>query len=125
VKIQWLLLALSLSACSVYESSGRKYLESNAYSCCSPGLQADSAAAQKYLVGCDRSDLSETWQLSDKNQLAEVYRSNDTLDLRVRPLNDPGLSCTFRFANESDLSALTNSAIDLTILQVTASPHTP
>ena len=121
MKIRWLILAVTLSGCTVYESDGRKYLESNAYSCCAAGLHADTPTAQKILLRCDHSTQSESWQLSEKTQLAEVYRNG--LDLRVRPFNDTQFNCDFHFADESDLESKTASAIDLTILQVVGNSH--
>lgn len=100
-------LSFSLSACSLYQSDGRKALEKNA---------AGLAAAQAYVIACDWNLPTAEYLRVSSNNEASVYASErEDFTMAVVP-SDAFYSCTYRFHSAQEMIELTESAIEMTLL---------
>jgi hypothetical protein len=101
-----LALSFSLSACSLYQSDGRKELEKNAV-----GL----ATAQAYITGCEWGLPSKEYLRVSSNEDAVVYASErEDFSMAVVPSEAP-YSCNYRFHSAQEMIELTDSAIEITL----------
>ncbi|MGE0528797.1 MAG: hypothetical protein AB7G93_14745 [Bdellovibrionales bacterium] len=99
------------SACSLYQSEGRKFLEKEAF-------EFAGAAAQAHLTGCDSSPMGPHWILLQSTSLAQVYANEgDGFQLGVLPLSEDEslFNCRFQFESAQEMYEQTAAAIDLTI----------
>jgi len=111
-KTGMVLLFMSGSACSLYQSDGRKFLEKQA-------LQFSRAASVNQ-QGCGMEAMGEDWMKVSETEMAEVY-GNDALDftLRVVPRSTAGsFHCTYQFSSVQEMMERTDSAIELTLEQM-------
>jgi len=106
-----LIIILSTSACSLYQSDGRKFLEKQA-------LQFSAAAAN--LQGCVQEKLSADWIKIYTDNDADVYSSdNQEFALRIVPRHTKAaFYCTFHFSSVQEMVERTDAAIDLTLEQM-------
>ena len=106
-----LLILPFTSACSLYQSDGRKFLEKQAF---------EFAEASANLQSCGKEKMGDEWlKISDSEQ-AQVYSSeNSEFELRVVPLHsgDP-FHCTFHFASVQEMVERTDSAVEITLEQM-------
>ena len=119
LRVFWLFsLFFFLAGCSVYESSGRKFLESQ-------GLQFAGYQAQANLVSCKPESATTTWLLFESNERAQVYvLEGDSFQMRVEPTADRTFSRCFRFASAEELYKKSADAVDLTLTELDWS-HSP
>ena len=91
-----LLLPLFLSACSLYESDGRKFLENN--------LSTIGVKISAYVEKCDFEPVSlEDWQSIKSTEDAQVFAGGEGYQLRVLPLADMTFHCDYRLPNAKSL----------------------
>ena len=104
-------LFISTSACSLYQSEGRKFLEKQ-------GLEYSAAAAN--LQSCDHEPLGEEWLKVFGTDSAAVFSSeSQEFVLRIMPLQaNPAFSCMYRFSSVQEMIERTDAAIELTLGQV-------
>jgi hypothetical protein len=101
-----LALSFPLSACSLYQSDGRKALEKNA---------AGLASAQSYMTACEWSLPSQEYLLVSSNEDADVYASErEEFSMAVVPSDAP-YSCNYRFHSAQEMIELTDSAVEITL----------
>jgi len=108
-----LILIPLLSACSLYESSGRKFLEQEGQSFAQNG--ATSAFA-----GCGKKTAarSSDWTLFEKSNDADVYQSeNEGYQLLVEPVVNNDVQCLFKFQSAAEMYQDSASAIDISLHQ--------
>lgn len=106
--------ALTLSACSLYQSDGRKFLEKEAFS---------FAKASASLQGCGEELADERWAKISSSHNADVY-SSEELDytLRVIPAqSEKPFSCTYRFTSVQEMMDHTEEAVLFTLDQMALS----
>jgi hypothetical protein len=113
LRVFWLyLIIFLLVGCSVYESSGRKFLESQA-------LQYAGYQAQANLVSCKHETATTTWLMFESNERAQVYVfDGDSFQMRVEPLEDRTFSCFFKFSSAEELYKKSADAVDLTLTEL-------
>jgi hypothetical protein len=109
-------MAVSLSACSIYQSDGRKFLEKQAY-------EFAGVDAQQNLLGCQSGSDSSAgqWTQLSHTQLARVFvHETDDFELRVVPItsDDSAFSCDYGFTSAQEMFEKTPAAVDLTILRL-------
>lgn len=102
-----LTIAATMSACSIYESDGRKYLEQHAY-------QFAGVSAQANLLGCQLQSQSTDWVEQSQTPNARILE-NDGFELRIEPKANPEYGCEFRFSSAQELVEKTNAAIEYTL----------
>jgi hypothetical protein len=101
-----------LSACSIYESQGRKFLEENASTSGCPSC----VSAQANLLSCDRNPSTTAWTPLESNPRANLWASEgENFELRVSPTDDTEYNCYFRFSSAQEMYAKSDSAIALTL----------
>lgn len=112
----FLILSGMLSACSIYQSDGRKFLEKQAFEYA--GVQA-----QENLLGCRQAPGVHGFNLFHSEARALIFRSEmKPLEIRVVPLGHRPYGCDYGFANEEELNADLTPAIELTLRQLQGSP---
>lgn len=95
----------------MYESEGRKFLESQA-------LELASSPAFVNLVNCDKGPSTTTWVFLENNDRAELFTSEtESFDLRVTPLTRKVFSCYFHFASAQEMYEKSFAATELTLHQ--------
>ena len=98
---------LSLSACSVYQSEGRKFLEKQAF---------EYAGVQAHLVSCQNVQSTDGLTLIHSEPRAEIFSSAiNPLAMRVVPLGDRPYSCDYGFTSTDEMAAQFSPAIGLTL----------
>ena len=112
MKISWLIISISLlTGCSLYESQGRKFLESQA-------IEFASSAAYANLLNCDTAPSTTAWILFEKNDRAELFTTdNESFELRVTPVLRKQFSCYFRFGSAQEMYEKSSAATELTLHQ--------
>lgn len=102
-------IGLSLTGCSLYQSSGRKALEKNAI-----GL----ATAAANMTSCQNSLPGTEYLKVSENEDASVYASErEDFAMAVVPSSKTATpySCNYRFSSAQEMIERTDSAIELTI----------
>ena len=90
-----LISVLLLTGCSIYESQGRKFLESQA-------LEYAGVSAQDNLQSCDHEQTAAPWVLLQRDENAEVLALDGAgYEMRVVPNEDPTFACQFRFVSSA------------------------
>ncbi len=108
-------ICLSLSACSVYRSDGRKFLESN--------LNTIGVKISAYVEACDYAPVANgEWQPLKQTELADVYSGGEEFGLRVIPRDAPDFHCDYRLPNAKMAFEQTDAAITHTLEQLAATP---
>lgn len=109
-KLLWLLTALTTSACSLYQSEGRKFLEKQAF-------EFAGASAQQFQTACNNEGSSRAWVKISETAHATVFvHDSDGFELRVFPIDDPsGFHCDYSFPSAQEMFEKTEAAVDLTI----------
>ncbi len=103
----FLVLLLSLSACSVYQSEGRKFLEKQAY---------EFAGVQANLLSCQKVQATDGLTRIHGEARANIYSSSSQpLVMRVVPLGDRPYSCDYGFTTADEMSSKFSPAIGLTL----------
>ena len=99
-------LLLTLTACSAYENSGRKYLEKSAYTLA--GLKL-----HEKLIGCAAPARDASWRSTDATDPRAPTFVRDTaagFELRVEPRAD--YACDYIFATAEDRERARDLAIE-------------
>ena len=106
-------LLLYLTGCSLYESDGRKFLETSSYTFA--GVAAQSTCSQE----SPQDKGNRQWvELSNTDDARVLAHENDSYELRVIPSHQTGakeFGCTYPFATAQDLYRMTPDAVRLTI----------
>jgi len=108
-------LAISslISACSVYQSDGRKFLEKQAY---------EYAGVEAHLMGCQASAGATGTKLIQADGRAEIYSLDDQpLQIRVIPVEmekPRAFSCDYGFTTTDELNSKLTGAIEYTLHQM-------
>ena len=109
----------AVTGCSLYESDGRKFLESNAFGYAGVGAQAN-------LQGCNRPENQTNWVLMSQDDRAELYSAeSETYQMRVALKDNSNFNCDFSFKSAREMFDKTNEAEDLTVHQLNSQPQTP
>ena len=114
----WLLIPFLLG-CSVYQSDGRKFVESQ-------GLQWAGYSALANLQTCDHELSRPAWLMIESNPRADLYvYEGDGYQMRVQPVQDETFSCYYRFASAQELYEKTSDAVALTMTKLDLSNSLP
>jgi hypothetical protein len=98
---------VSLAACSIYESSGRKQLESNAFKLAGLNLTAE---------GCATKVVHTNEVLHSEDLQTRIYeKASNPFEIRIAVKSPSEISCSFSFQDESELNRQLPVAIALTI----------
>ena len=110
VRIQYLILAFffSLTACSLYQSKGRKFLEDSAY---------EFAKVSAYAVSCGQAEFSNDWQELKRTDQTVAYEllESDSVHLQITNLTS-SRSCAFTFNSEKQMQKYLDQATEYTLL---------
>lgn len=101
---------LLLTACSIYRSDGRKFLEERAY-------EYSGASAYAALRSCQPTAEEQGTTLISESTLSRAVRveGGDTPSLRIIPRSGRPFSCDYGFTNDADLGPLIPEAEALTL----------
>ncbi len=101
-----LLVAAAQGACSLYQSEGRKFLESQAF---------EYAGVQANLKSCDTLGAGPGGELRFTNERADVFqRPDQPLTIRVIPRAHEPQACEFQFNDPTELDDRLPLAIEFT-----------
>ncbi|HMN70176.1 MAG TPA: hypothetical protein PKC28_16675 [Bdellovibrionales bacterium] len=103
----------ALTACSAYQSEGRKFLEKRAFEY----AEENRDSAMAHWQGCDSRTLNENWTLLSETPQARVFSDeNEEFSMRVQALGAPeGFSCAYRFSSAQDMIEHVDAAVILTL----------
>lgn len=104
-----ILLALlgSISACSLYQSEGRKFLEKEAF---------EYSGAQAYLSSCPGYDVAVAdLTLVERTSTAQIFQLPTESNVRIVTNSENPYACDYGFATPQERDAILNSAIELTL----------
>lgn len=101
---------LALSACSIYRSDGRKFLETQAF-------EYAGTNAQSNLQGCQIAAPLSQWVQMSQTPLARIFvHDNDSFELRIQPTETSvDFSCDYQFGSAQEMFEKTSAAVDLTL----------
>lgn len=111
--MRFLIFAFSIliSACSVYQSDGRKFLEKSAF---------EYAGVGAFVQSCGAEPRGEEWLEASRSDAAIVYISERSdYAMRVDLLEGPEASgCRFRFHSAQEMVERTEDAVEYTLLHL-------
>src|SRR4051812_26140129 len=94
---QCLLLVSMLAGCSVYESDGRKYLETD-------GIGLYERTKTFNFSGCNTNPSTRAWVRFEKDSRADVSVSDDnSFDMKVVPSGETQYACYFHFTSAQEM----------------------
>lgn len=103
-------IALTLSACSIYRSDGRKFLEKRAY---------EYSGVEAYREYCAGTAETTGLNVIGGDSRAQLYALAPTTEssnrMRVVPLGDRPYSCDYGFTTPEQMTSLMDPAIGLTV----------
>lgn len=116
MRFLFFLMIVLLSGCSLYKSSGRKALESGAYSYA-------GVAAFENLQGCGSLDLSNDWQNTGTADGLTLWLRDlphgEVPGSELQVVDSPGdRGCLFTFKNDLERQERLPSAIEMTLLHL-------
>lgn len=104
----FLFLITTLTACSIYQSDGRKFLEKRAY-------EYSGASAYERLQGCAPSTDVHSEELVLQTEAASAFKVQNPSVLRVVTNQAAAIQCDYGFTEGEDLKTLAPEAIELTL----------
>jgi hypothetical protein len=100
--------SLGLAACSLYESTGRKSLENNAFAI------ANGTASFK---GCTENSALEDEKLISEDSRAWIYQKDTEPTLLRVVLKNSDLSCRYQFINEQVINTHLEAVVEDTLVR--------
>ncbi|MGE4132438.1 MAG: hypothetical protein AB7F86_12420 [Bdellovibrionales bacterium] len=100
---------MTLSACSVYQSEGRKFLEKQAF---------EYTGASAYLQGCSSGKVASGALISSSATTLSYQASEPAFHLSVFSRAQTDFACDFQFSSQSELEELAPAAVELTFLHL-------
>lgn len=97
------------SACSLYQSDGRKFLEKRAFEYSGASAQANLLSCQE---GAYRANEPELYR---DNRVVVVQPVTAPLELQISTLGERPYSCNYGFTTTQELNDKVTAAIDLTL----------
>ncbi len=106
-----LLILPAISACSIYQSEGRKFLEKNAYEY--------SNVSALNLQSCSYGSVSSEWLEFSSTPTSTAFTSDQNefaLLIVSHAQNTPSFACQFQFSSAQEMVERTEAASELTLL---------